>query len=149
MRKSELKFKLKFWVNVCLYSFASDRIRAAFASPDPDTIIQRQNKHFPVPSFSLLARASTFDDGVNRRLHKRFVDCNLQLNFAPQISREFIRTVSRGIPGRMPKSLAIHNCQTKHFDLTERRFDRFKVVRLDDGDDELHFRIANGKGKRG
>ncbi len=59
-----------------------NRFAAALAGANADAIIHGQDKDLSVTDLACFAGAAAFQDCIDRGLHKRFIDRNLQLHFA-------------------------------------------------------------------
>ena len=116
----------------------SDRVGSPFTGSNPDTVVQWQNEDLAIANVAFGSRSTAFDDGLNGRFNELLVDGDLQLDLAPKINGKFIVAIFVRFPLLSTESLAIHDCQAKNFDLAKCRLDRFEMVGLNNGDDQLH-----------
>jgi len=120
-----------------------DRFLAALAGADSNAVFKREDEDFAVADLPSLPCATSFDDCVNRRLHKLLIHSDLKLYLAEQIHGDFVPAEYLGVPFLTTKALHIHNRQAKHLDFAERGLNRFEASRLNDGDNQLHGRESS------
>lgn len=123
------------WLNVTL-----DRVAASFAGADADAVVHREHEDFAVAEFALIAAASSFEDGIDRRLHEFFVNADLQLNLSQQVDSVVTASHAAGLATLSSEALAIDDRQSVHFYSREGFFHGVEPRGLDDGNDEFHRR---------
>ena len=115
-----------------------NRLRPAFAGSDSDAVVHRKNKNLAVADLASIARATSFDNRVERRFDEIVVDRNLQLHFSQQVDGELSASIDLGLALLAAEALDVHNREPHDFDFGEGRLDVFQLTGLDNGDDELH-----------
>lgn len=115
-----------------------NRFIPTFSGSNTNAIIHGQDKDLTIPNFTFFTASTSRNDRIDSRLDEFLVDCDLQLHLSQQVDAEPMPSIQPCLAPLAAKPLAVHDGQTKHFNLGQSLFDGFQLTWLDDGDDQFH-----------
>src|SRR5258708_17409671 len=117
------------------------RSQVLFAGADADHLLDRQDEDLAV---SDLAGAGGLEDGVDRDLHERIGDADVEAHLLDQLHLDRRAAVGLDLLGLASVALGAADGEAADLGLEQRLEDLGQLLRPDDGGDQLHAPLPSG-----
>lgn len=108
-----------------------DCVGSRFTRSNPDAVVDRYDEYLSVTNLTSGSRSAPLNNRIDRRLDEFFIDSDLKLNLSAEVSGKIFGPVSWSLTMLIPKTLTIHDRQSKDLNLAQGGFHRLKMMRLD------------------
>src|SRR5271157_894726 len=120
---------------------SSDRRAPPLSAASAHTDLRRQNEYLAIADLAGGLGSASLDGRLNGRLYKVVVDPDLQLQLLEQVHIELGPTIDLREAQLPAVSQNLQDREPEHLDRGKRFLHNLQLVRLDNGDDQLHDRV--------